>query len=59
LITISTSQQGAATVLARTERQRWPVSTGRRGPATPTGSFRPHRMEPHWYSRQYELTPMS
>ncbi len=42
LITIGTSQQRASMVLARIERQRWPVSTGRRNPATPTGSFRPH-----------------
>ncbi len=41
-----------------TELYRWPVSTGRRGHVTPSGTFHPIRLERHWYSRQYELTPM-
>jgi hypothetical protein len=41
-----------------TELYRWPVSTGRRGHITPSGTFHPIRLERHWYSRQYELTPM-
>lgn len=36
----------------------WPVSTGRRGYATPGGSYRPHRLEPRWYSRKYDMAPM-
>lgn len=58
LVTISKSQQRAAVTVDGAETYRWPVSTGRRGHATPAGHFRPARMERHWYSRQYQLTPM-
>jgi lipoprotein-anchoring transpeptidase ErfK/SrfK len=34
------------------------VSTGRAGHATPTGSFRPVRMNEMWYSSKYENAPM-
>ncbi len=36
----------------------WDVSTGRPGHATPTGNFRPIRMEEIWYSSKYENAPM-
>jgi hypothetical protein len=58
LVTISKSQQRMSVVADGSELYRWPVSTGRRGFATPNGSFHPVRLERHWYSRQYELTPM-
>jgi hypothetical protein len=57
-VTVSKSQQRLAVVVNGTEVARWPVSTGVRGHDTPTGTFRPHDMERHWYSRQYQLTPM-
>lgn len=45
-----------------TERDRltytWPVSSGRRGYATPTGTFSPVWMTKMWYSRQYDYAPM-
>ncbi len=37
---------------------RWPVSTARRGFRTPTGSFRPSRLERMWHSRKYDWAPM-
>lgn len=37
---------------------RWPVSTGRRGYGTPSGSFRPTRLERMWHSRKYDMSPM-
>lgn len=37
---------------------RWPVSTGRRGYRTPSGSFRPTRLERMWHSRKYDMSPM-
>jgi len=58
LIDISKSQQKLAVIVDGTELYRWPVSTGRRGHPTPNGTFHPIRLERHWYSRQYELTPM-
>jgi lipoprotein-anchoring transpeptidase ErfK/SrfK len=36
----------------------WPVSTARRGYRTPTGTFRPQRLERTWYSSKYDNSPM-
>jgi hypothetical protein len=36
----------------------WPISTGRRGYGTPTGTFRPAWMAKSWYSRKYDNAPM-
>ena len=58
LVSVSKSQQRLAVTLDGAELYRWPVSTGVRGHDTPAGSFRPHDIERHWYSRQYKLTPM-
>lgn len=37
---------------------RWPVSTGRGRYATPSGTFRPQRLEKRWYSTKYRGAPM-
>lgn len=58
VVTISKAQQRLAVVVDGAEAYRWPISSGRRGFATPAGSFHPTRLERHWYSRQYNLTPM-
>lgn len=39
-------------------RSKWPVSTARRGYRTPTGSWRPTRLERDWHSRKYNWAPM-
>ena len=39
-------------------RHSWQIATGRRGLETPTGSYRPQRLERDWHSRQYEDAPM-
>lgn len=36
----------------------WSVSTARRGYRTPTGTFRPKRLERKWYSTIYDNAPM-
>jgi lipoprotein-anchoring transpeptidase ErfK/SrfK len=36
----------------------WPVSTARRGYVTPSGAFRPRRLERIWYSSKYDDAPM-
>jgi hypothetical protein len=36
----------------------WPISSGRRGFATPTGTFHPQWASRMHYSRQYEYAPM-
>ncbi|MEP7031626.1 MAG: L,D-transpeptidase family protein [Pseudolabrys sp.] len=58
LVNVSKSQQRLSVTINGTEAYRWPVSTGRRGYDTPAGKFRPTRLERHWYSRQYEMSPM-
>ncbi len=36
----------------------WPVSTGRKGYTTPTGTYSPKRMHTMWHSRKYNMSPM-
>jgi hypothetical protein len=58
LVNVSKLQQRLSITVDGAETNRWPVSTGRRGFETPSGSFRPIRLERHWYSRKYDRTPM-
>lgn len=37
---------------------RWPISSGREGYRTPTGTYGPKRMHKMWYSRKYDMSPM-
>lgn len=39
-------------------RHSWLISSGRRGYATPTGTFQPTWMTRQWFSRQYDNAPM-
>lgn len=39
-------------------RHTWAISTGRRGYTTPSGSYRPTRLERMWHSRKYDWSPM-
>ena len=39
-------------------RYRWVVSTGRVGYGTPSGTYRPQRMERTWFSKEYYNSPM-
>ncbi|WP_421723246.1 L,D-transpeptidase [Bauldia sp.] len=39
-------------------KYKWAVSTGRAGYRTPTGTYRPKRLERSWYSRKYDNAPM-
>jgi lipoprotein-anchoring transpeptidase ErfK/SrfK len=34
------------------------IASGRRGFETPTGQYRPQRLEKQWYSKQYDDAPM-
>ncbi len=58
LVNISKSQQRLSVTIDGAEAYRWAVSTGRRGHETPAGKFRPIRLERHWYSHEYGMTPM-
>ena len=58
VITINkASQKMSVEVNGRTE-YRWPVSTGAKGYDTPSGSFRPFRMEAEHYSKEWDDAPM-
>ena len=39
-------------------KHRWPISSGRQGYRTPTGTYRPGRMYREYYSRKYDNSPM-
>jgi len=39
-------------------KHTWPISSGLRGYATPTGTFRPQWASKMWHSRQYDWAPM-
>ena len=58
LITINkVSQKMTVKVDGETEYV-WPVSTGARGYETPSGRFRPFRMEKDYYSKEWDNAPM-
>jgi hypothetical protein len=58
LINISKSQQQLTVSVDGAPTYRWPVSTGRAGYDTPSGSFRPYRLEQVWFSSKFDDAPM-
>jgi hypothetical protein len=58
LITIDKAAQKMTVDVDGDTRWIWPVSTGRRGYDTPSGSFRPFRMEEDHYSKEWDDAPM-
>jgi len=58
VVSISKSQQRISVAVDGEEAYRWPVSTGRKGYSTPSGTYRPTRLERQWYSRKYDWAPM-
>jgi lipoprotein-anchoring transpeptidase ErfK/SrfK len=57
-IVISKSQQEMAVSIDGGPSYRWPVSTGRPGYNTPSGSFSAIRLERVYYSKKYDDAPM-
>jgi lipoprotein-anchoring transpeptidase ErfK/SrfK len=55
---ISLSSQRMYVSVNGVRKYTWAVSTARPGYRTPTGTFRPHRLERSWYSRKYDNAPM-
>lgn len=39
-------------------KHSWSIASGRRGYETPTGNYRPQRLEREWYSRKYDDAAM-
>jgi hypothetical protein len=58
LITIDKSTQHMTVAVDGATRYVWPVSTGRGGYVTPSGSFKPFRMEAEHYSKEWDDAPM-
>ena len=58
LINIDKSRQEMTVFVDGIEQYTWPVSTGGRGYATPSGSFTASSMNELWYSKQWDNAPM-
>ena len=58
LITIDKSTQQMTVTVDGSARYVWPVSTGAPGYDTPSGEFKPFRMEADHFSREWDDAPM-
>jgi lipoprotein-anchoring transpeptidase ErfK/SrfK len=58
VVQIDKSSQRMAVSVDGTTRYSWPVSTGRDGYGTPSGTFHPQSMARHYFSRKYYNAPM-
>lgn len=58
LITIDKSTQRMTVLVDGMPKYDWPVSTGKRGYSTPSGSFTPLSMNEIWYSKEWDNAPM-
>jgi lipoprotein-anchoring transpeptidase ErfK/SrfK len=58
LISIDKSTQQMLVSVDGVPHHRWAVSTGRVGYGTPSGTYRPQRMERTWFSKLYYNSPM-
>jgi lipoprotein-anchoring transpeptidase ErfK/SrfK len=58
LVQIDKSSQRMAVSVDGAMRYEWPVSTGRNGYGTPSGTFHPQSMSRHYFSRKYYNAPM-
>jgi hypothetical protein len=57
-ITIDKGAQQMTVSVDGAHRYTWPVSTGRSGYTTPSGSFKPFRLEEDHYSKEWDDAPM-
>jgi L,D-transpeptidase catalytic domain len=58
LITIDKSTQQMSVAVDGAQRYTWPVSTGRPGYDTPSGAFKPNRMDADHFSQEWDNAPM-
>jgi L,D-transpeptidase catalytic domain len=58
LITIDKSSQQMSVAVDGAQRYTWPVSTGRPGYDTPSGTFKPNRMDADHFSQEWDNAPM-
>ncbi len=58
LISIDKSTQHMTVAVDGAQRYDWPVSTGRPGYDTPSGDFKPNRMDADHFSQEWDNAPM-
>ncbi len=58
LITVDKSSQHMTVDVDGAQRYDWPVSTGRPGYDTPSGNFKPNRMDADHFSQEWDNAPM-
>jgi L,D-transpeptidase catalytic domain len=58
LVTIDKTNQRMTVFLNGVETYEWPVSTGRAGYSTPSGTYTASSMNKIWYSKQWDNSPM-
>src|SRR6266851_1580283 len=58
MIIIDKAAQKMTVTVDGEDRYTWPVSTGRPGYDTPSGQFKPFRMERDHFSREWDDAPM-
>lgn len=58
LIKINKTKQKMTVFLDGVEKYNWPVSTGRTGYSTPSGTFTATSMNEVWYSKEWDNSPM-
>ena len=58
LININKTKQEMRVFLDGVEKYDWPVSTGRAGYSTPSGTYTATSMNEIWYSKQWDNSPM-
>src|SRR6516165_7892608 len=58
LININKAKQRMTVFVDGIEKYHWPVSTGRAGYSTPSGSYTATSMNEIWYSKEWDNSPM-
>jgi lipoprotein-anchoring transpeptidase ErfK/SrfK len=58
LVNIDKSQQQMTVFVDGLEKYTWPVSTGKRGYSTPSGTYTATSMNEIWYSKEWDNAPM-
>ena len=58
LINIDKSKQKMTVFLDRVQKYDWPISTGRAGYSTPSGTYTATSMNEVWYSKEWDNSPM-
>ncbi|MGB8104978.1 MAG: L,D-transpeptidase, partial [Pseudolabrys sp.] len=58
LINIDKAKQKMTVFLGGVEKYDWPISTGRAGYSTPSGTYTATSMNEVWYSKEWDNAPM-